>query len=343
MTETAPKVQMIPINQINILNPRSRNKLVFQGIVSNISNLGLKKPIKVAPRKEPIDGKVYDLTCGQGRLEAFTALGQTEIPAIVEEASREDCLLMSLVENIARRHPTSIELFREITSLHSRGYSASEIAKKIDVASSYVGGIIYLLKHGEERLLGAVENGHIPLTVAIDISRADEAGLQKILCEGYKDKSLRGHKLLRVRRVIELRKARGKRYTQGAHRKSVNVPSAEALVRAYRQEVDRQKLLVRRAQLVQNNLLFVATALKRLFSDENFLTLLRAEGLDTLPAYLAERIQMTKRGGTHDQTCIDGVRPEWDCAANREHPAAKAGEGDVEIDKEIPAGPGLRP
>jgi ParB family chromosome partitioning protein len=31
--------------------------------------------------------------------------------------------------------------------------------------------------------------------------------------------------------------------------------------------------------------------LKKLYSDENFLTLLRAEGLDTLPAYLAERIQ----------------------------------------------------
>ena len=30
--------------------------------------------------------------------------------------------------------------------------------------------------------------------------------------------------------------------------------------------------------------------LKKLFADENFVTLLRAEGLDTLPKYLAERI-----------------------------------------------------
>ena len=48
MNDTAPMVQMIPINQINVLNPRSRNKVIFQSIVSNISNIGLKKPITVA-------------------------------------------------------------------------------------------------------------------------------------------------------------------------------------------------------------------------------------------------------------------------------------------------------
>jgi hypothetical protein len=38
------------------------------------------------------------------------------------------------------------------------------------------------------------------------------------------------------------------------------------------------------------------SALKKVLQDENFLTLLRAEGLCTLPAYLADRIQITERG-----------------------------------------------
>ena len=37
-------------------------------------------------------------------------------------------------------------------------------------------------------------------------------------------------------------------------------------------------------------LLLVVQGLKRLFADENFVTLLRAEGLATLPKYLADRI-----------------------------------------------------
>lgn len=161
MNESDLNVQMIPIDQINVINPRSRNKVVFQSIVSNISNVGLKKPITVAPRSQPINGRSYDLVCGQGRLEAYSALGATDIPAIVVEATREDCFLMSLVENIARRQHSPVELLREISNLKTRGYNTTEIAKKIDLAKSYVSGISHLLDHGEDRLLAAVEKGRI--------------------------------------------------------------------------------------------------------------------------------------------------------------------------------------
>jgi ParB family chromosome partitioning protein len=295
MNDTAPTVQMIPIDQINVLNPRSRNKVAFQGIVANISSLGLKKPITVARRIEPTDGKPYDLVCGQGRLEAFMALGQVEIPAIVKEASRAECFLMSLVENIARRQIRPLELLREIDGLKLRGYNTTEIAKKIDVAKSYVVGIAHLLKNGEERLLHAVDKGRIPLSVAMQIANADEDGMQRALCQAYEDQTLRGRKLLTVRRIIELRKANGKRSTPGVRRRNNGLQSAESLVRVYRQEADRQKLLVKRSQLTEHRLLFIVSALRNLFRDENFITLLRAEGLESLPAYLAEKIQITER------------------------------------------------
>src|SRR5882672_358595 len=294
MNDTGPIVQMIPVDQINVLNPRSRNRVVFQGIVSNISNLGLKKPITVARRIEPTDGKPYDLVCGQGRLEAFVALGQSEIPAIVRDASREECFLMSLVENVARRQLRPLELLREISSLKSRGYSTTEIAQKLDVHKTYVAGIAHLLKHGEERLLNAVDKGRVPLSVAMQIANADEEGIQKALHQAYEDKTLRGRKLLTVRRIVELRKNNGKSFNQGPRRRNSGLQSAEALVRIYRQEADRQKLFLRKARLTENQLLFIVTALRNLFSDENFVTLLRAEELPTLPAYLAEKIQFTE-------------------------------------------------
>lgn len=294
MSDLAPLVQMIPIDQINVLNPRSRNKVVFQGIVSNISKLGLKKPITVSRRTESQDGKIYDLVCGQGRLEAFIALGQSQIPAIVKDASREECFLMSLVENIARRQHRPLELLREITNLKARGYSTTEIAAKIDVHKSYVTGITHLLKKGEERLLHAVEKGKVPLSVAMDIASADEEGIQKALHQAYEDKTLRGRKLLTVRRIIEMRNANGKSFGHNVRRKREGLKSADALVRVYRQEVDRQKLLVKKSRVSEHRLLFIVSALKTLFRDENFLTLLRAEGLDTLPAYLAERVEAAK-------------------------------------------------
>lgn len=292
MNETAPLVQLIPIDSINVLNPRSRNKYVFDGIVTNISHLGLKKPITVARKAEPQDGKEFDLVCGQGRLEAFVALGQTEIPAIVRDATREDCFLMGLVENLARRHLRPVELLREISSLKSRGYTTAEIAQKIDVHKSYVVGITQLLKNGEERLLNAVEKRRVPLSVAMQIANADEEGVQRALHQAYEEKTLRGRKLLTVRRIIEHRKVNGKSFGHGPRRRNSGPQTADSLVKVYRQEADRQKLLVKKSRLTEHRLLFIVSALRNLFQDENFRTLLRAEGLDTLPAYLAERMQV---------------------------------------------------
>lgn len=291
MSEQAPVVQMISISEINILNPRSRNKVIFEDIVSNISHIGLKRPITVAVRSDVSDGKRYDLVCGQGRLEAFQALGQSEIPAIIKDASREDCFLMGLVENVARRQLRPLELLREISSLKSRGYSTAEIAQKIDVHKTYVAGIVQLLKNGEERLLTAVDKGKVPLSVAMQIASADEEGIQQALHQAYEDKTLRGRKLLTVRRIIELRKANGKDFKPGVRKRTPTPQSADALVRVYREEVDRQKLLVKKARITEQRLVFVVKALKTLFSDENFVTLLRAEGLDSLPAYLVEKVQ----------------------------------------------------
>ena len=54
----------------------------------------------------------------------------------------------------------------------------------------------------------------------MQIADADEEGIQRALCQAYEDKTLRGRKLLTVRRIIELRKANGKRSTPGVRRRN---------------------------------------------------------------------------------------------------------------------------
>ena len=80
------RIEMIPISRITVLNPRARNKRQHREIVNNIEAIGLKRPITVS-RRDGAGGPRYDLVCGEGRLEAFQMLGQTEIPAVVIEAS----------------------------------------------------------------------------------------------------------------------------------------------------------------------------------------------------------------------------------------------------------------
>ena len=61
-------------------------------------------------------------------------------------------------------------------------------------------------------------------------------------------------------------------------------------MRTYQGEVERQRKMVLKAEHAHQRLLLVVQGLKKLFADEHFVNLLRAEGLDNLPKYLAERI-----------------------------------------------------
>ena len=204
------RVKTIPIDQIRFLNPRVRNRRNFQEIVQSIANVGLKRPITVSPRKSESDSANYDLVCGQGRIEAFIQLGQTEIPAIVIEAEESDCLVMSLVENCARRQHRAIDLLQDISTLRGRGYSDREIAPKIGVSVEYIHMIGTLLEKGEERLVTAVEAGILPLNMAIEIAKSSDEDVQQALTQAYTEKKLRGKKLVAVRRIIEQRRRRGK-------------------------------------------------------------------------------------------------------------------------------------
>ena len=258
---TATEVQMDPIDAITVLNPRARNRRVFHELITSIAHLGLKRPITVSRRgTEP----GYDLVCGQGRLEAFIALGQSEIPAIVIEASQEDCYVMSLVENLARRHPGSLELMREIGALKERGYTNTEIAVKIDFTPDYIAAICYLLEHGEERLLGAVERGVMPANIAVEIARAPDGDVQQALAEAYEKKLLPGNQVLAIRRIILQRKHR-KKPPRGSGPRTGKVTAA-ALIQSYETEAQRQKLLVKKADLAQTRLTFIVNALRRLLA-----------------------------------------------------------------------------
>jgi ParB family chromosome partitioning protein len=289
------EVRMVDVTSIDVLNPRERNDRVFDEIVVNIKRVGLKKPITVTPRPAPDGSERFLLVCGEGRLKAFKTLGETTIPALVVDVNDEDAFIMSLAENIARRQCRPLELLAGIEQLREKGYNSKTIASKTGLTPTYVQGILTLLQQGEQRLIVAVERGDIPLNAAIAIVGAgdDDKAIQAALQEAYEAGTLRGKNLLEARKVIERRKTLGRSIQHAMPRKREPVTSI-SLVRTYQKEVERQKLMVRKADFTQQKLLFVVNALKQLVADEHFVTLLRAEGLDSMPKPLAERVGIAR-------------------------------------------------
>jgi ParB family chromosome partitioning protein len=282
---TEHSIQMIPLAKIRVINPRARSKAKFREIADNISKVGLKMPITVSRRGESDDG--YDLVCGQGRLEAFAACGAADIPAIVVDIPLQEQLLRSLVENLARRTRTPIELAQDIQALRERGYNTARIAIEMGMSETYVSQLLRLLENGEERLVAAVERNEIPITVAIQITASDDAALQRSLQEAYEQGDLRGSALQKVRKLIEARRVKGKAVHGSGVRQS-KAPSPRDLVRTLQRDMQERQRLVKKANLCEQQLRFVLSALKDFFDDEHFVTLLRAEKLAELPKRLAE-------------------------------------------------------
>lgn len=287
------QIKLIPIAEIRISNPRTRSKIIFQVIVANIGAVGLKRPITVCKREMDADGTQFDLVCGQGRLEALLALGEKQIPAMVIEASREQQLLMSLVENIARRPSSNRDLMREIKALRSRGYKNADIAAKLGLDRTYTHGITRLLNSGEEKLIEDVEARRLPLSVAITIASGTDEETRQALSEAYKNGDLRGAKLAVARRIIAQRLAakRGTAKTRPRQRKI----SAAVLVKEYYRHAEKNRAFINKAAVTNERLAILISILRRLLANEHFTTLLRAESLHTVPELLAERLTIAEK------------------------------------------------
>lgn len=281
-------VKLIPIAEINILNPRVRNQIIAEEIYRNIHDIGLKRPITVTPAKST--GKKYDMVCGQGRLEAFIAGGEKEIPAIIVDVDRESAHIMSLVENIARRHNSSLELLQSIKYLKDAGYDEGEIAVKTNLGRDYLHGIIKLLENGEERLVNAVEKGRVPLYIALKIATEDNTSLQKILLEAQASGKLSGSKLLAVQKLIDRHKLYGKGLGTPAKRKLLE--STDELIALYKRDVKNKTHLLTKSYQIKQTLTFATEALAQLLNDINFTNQLKAEGLFDMPKQLSDLLQL---------------------------------------------------
>jgi ParB family transcriptional regulator, chromosome partitioning protein len=95
---------------------------------------------------------------------------------------------------------------------------------------------------------------------------------------------------LAAKKLIEQRRRRGKSYKTGPRRTDGAPLSSNALLRAYRQDVDRKRVLIRKSNGTKARLVFILEALRKLLTEPDFLTLLADEKLDTMPKNLALRL-----------------------------------------------------
>lgn len=295
MTKPPARVEMIPIADISIANPRIRNPKIHKTITESIERVGLKRPITVRRIPTSNGALPYALICGQGRLESCKLLGQSEIAALILDVDEETGHVMSIVENVARRTPRAVETMEQVRALKQRGYSDSEVATKLGCTASWVNNVANLLERGEKRLLAAAEAGHIPLHLAVSISRANDSAAQQLLLDAYDTGELKGRKVTIVRRILEQRARSGKQGKNAFAKAPTRKPmTPDELTKLYKREVEMHRRIQKKSEFTQQSLLLVRQIFKELFANKEFCTLLKAENLTSIPQPLAD---LLPRGG----------------------------------------------
>jgi ParB family chromosome partitioning protein len=108
-SSTPSELQRLPLSQIrpNPYQPRrSFAPEELAELQSSIRANGLLQPITV---RSASNGSGYELIAGERRLRAATALGWTDIPAVVKELDDRALLTLALVENLQRADLNPVE------------------------------------------------------------------------------------------------------------------------------------------------------------------------------------------------------------------------------------------
>lgn len=276
------RYEEVPIELIKVINSRDRDTDQFKMNVTSISELGLMKPIRVNDKFIEKTG-FYELICGEGRLLAHKELGKSRVLAEVVTCSRKEAYLQSLVENIARTKPGTMDFAREIKRLRDEGWEYTKIAKIACKSVEYTRQYIRLIEQGEERLIHGVEQGVFPITFALQVSTTENSQLQHLLMDAFDQGIVTTANFAQARKLITQQANSGKKRTTSNKDYTVDQLKQD-IAEATKQKTN----YVKQAEHKENRFLTLLSGINALWRDDDIRSLLTEEGLDKRPELMGD-------------------------------------------------------
>ncbi len=126
----------------------------LKSLVESIRQHGVVEPVLV----RPVKGDRYQLVAGQRRLEAARHVGLATIPAVVQDLTDEQVLVLSLVENLQREDLSPVDEARAFQLLTSQfGFTHDGVARAVGRGRSYVSNSLRLLGLGQTAIAAMAE------------------------------------------------------------------------------------------------------------------------------------------------------------------------------------------
>jgi ParB family transcriptional regulator, chromosome partitioning protein len=271
------RYEEVTLDKIKVINTRNRDQEQFQMNVESIDQMGLLKPIRVNDKFLDKTG-FYELICGEGRLLAHRKLGRLTVLAEVVTCSRKDAYLESLIENIARTKPGSMDYARELKRLYDEGWDYAQIGRVALKPENYIRDYIRLVEQGEERLIQGVEQGVFPIAFATKVARSENGQIQNVLMDAFDEGIVTTMNFAQARQIIMARARQSK------DKKTSNEDySVDQLKQDISEATQAKSSYVREAKSKESRFLTLLTELNAIWQDEAFVQLLVTEKLANRP------------------------------------------------------------
>ena len=271
--------EMIPVDKIKVINSRKRDEQQFALNVQSIDVNGQLKDIRVNDKFLARSG-FYELICGEGRLIAHQRLGRSHIRAEIVTCTRKQAYLESLVENLARSRPGTMEFARELKQLHDEDWDYDQIAQIACRTPEYIRQYIRLIENGEERLIKGVEQGVFPISFAILVASSDESAIQNVLMDAFDRGIVNCQNFAKARAIINSRLDRRHR---GDGKGQTGNYTVATLTSDIANTTQAKESYVREAQDKETRLFALLDGLTKLWHDTELSKMLAAEGLGDHP------------------------------------------------------------
>jgi ParB family chromosome partitioning protein len=191
----------IPIARIqrNPRQPRERfDDAALRALADSIRQDGLLQPIVVRASRtitEPGGIQLYELIAGERRLRAFTLLGRSTIPALVQRVDDRTSAVLALIENVQREDLNPMERAHGLQRLmHEFTLSQQDLATRVGLDRSTVANLLRLNDldpHTAGALReGAISTGHAKALLGLSDVSVRKGLVARIVNDGMSVREL---------------------------------------------------------------------------------------------------------------------------------------------------------
>ncbi|HUS91402.1 MAG TPA: ParB/RepB/Spo0J family partition protein [Phycisphaerae bacterium] len=166
---------LIPVNEIapNPHQPRRRfDADSLAELTASVARQGILQALLVVRQRDPHAARPYVLIAGERRLRAAKEAGLADVPCLVREATEEQMLEWSLIENIQRSDLNAVERAQAYRGYMDRfDLTQAEVAERTGEARATIANYLRMLDlcDGVQRMLieGQLTFGHARAVAAL--------------------------------------------------------------------------------------------------------------------------------------------------------------------------------